>query len=114
MKRVRAGISALMLTLMAVTPSAGALAFAPHELCTARHHECGKIAHIVQCCCRDSGSASEPQSGLMPSLHRDLSSLEAASAAGLGSTVAVIADASPLAISPSPARPPDLLINLRI
>jgi len=33
----------------------------------------------------------------MPSLHRDLSSLEAASAAGFGSTAAVIVDASPLA-----------------
>jgi hypothetical protein len=117
MGRVRAGISALLLAVMVAAPSSGALmAFAPHDRCMALHHACGQVPHLTQCCCRDSGSASQ-QSGLMPSLHRDLSSANAASLTRPISTAAVDAIASPLAIISSPARPPDLpvlLSNLRI
>ena len=114
MRRVRAGISALVLVVIVVSPASGALAaFAPHDLCMAQHHDCGRMPHIVQCCCRHSGSASGPQSGLMPSLHRDLSSHEAVTSAGIGSTAAVIADASPLAIPPWRAHPPNQTV-LRI
>lgn len=118
MRRVRAGMSALLLAILVVSPASGALmAFAPHDKCMALHHDCGRTPHVMECCCRDSGSASKPQSGLMPSLHRDLSSLEAASAAGFGSTAAVMIDASPLANRSPETRPSDLpilLANLRI
>ena len=71
---------------------------------------------MLQCCCRESGSASQ-QSGLMPTLHRDLSSGQATAPAGLDSTAAVVAHIGPLASIAPRARPPDLpilLANLRI
>jgi len=92
------------------------MAFAPHDRCMALHHACGQLPHLVQCCCRDSGSASQ-QSGLMPSLHRDLSSADAAALTRPVSTAAVDAIVSPLVVISPHARPPNLpvlLSNLRI
>jgi hypothetical protein len=101
-------LSALLVAVTVAAPSSGALmAFAPHDQCLARHHACGQMPHLMRCCCRDSGSASQ-QSGLMPSPHRDLSSAVAASFAWLAPTAAVPI-ASPLARSlPVRARAPDL------
>jgi len=103
--RLRAGISALLLATLVTAPSSGAwLAFAPHGRCAALHHACGQTPHMMQCCCRDSGTAS-PQSGLTVSLHRDLSTADTALPARCASTAAVAAIASPLASPSSRARP---------
>ncbi len=100
-------MSALLVAVTLVAPTTGAMsAFAPHDVCVALHHGCGRMPHLVQCCCRVPGSASDLRLVVTP----------ASSAGAPRSTVAsavvwVVAAALPQGASDpaARARPPDLL-----
>ena len=116
MRRLRAEFSAVLIVLLVSSPAMGALqAFALHDHCVTLHHECGRVAHLAQCCCRESGNASQP-SGL-PEEHRALSSQNATPVPWTGSTAVMPQMVGPTVVQPAHSPPPDLpilLVNLRI
>ena len=53
-----------MALILALVTAAGApvLAAQLHPACAAQHHDCGKTATLMTCCCGDQGDPSNPSS----------------------------------------------------
>lgn len=53
-----------MALILALVTAAGApvLAAQLHPVCAARHHDCGKTATLMTCCCGNQGDRSNPSS----------------------------------------------------